>query len=216
MIVIWSSSICVTSSRRTVISGSRGDSLGDSGGENRAVDRQRMAGRDSAFARDLQQQRSRPPHFFFQQPGRCVLAVGFQRVRANQFREIRGLMRRRRTHGTHLPEFDRDAAARALPRRFRSGKAGADRRERCWSSCVASVHLGGALQPDASKRIAVQADGLPLIQKSRAQAPVKIDCRSVPVEHLPAHAKAILLPRDGRDPRQQSLSNSLPRYCSRT
>ncbi len=69
--------------------------LGHFGRESRAVDRQCMSGGNGALARDLQQQRSRPPHFFFQQPGRGVLAVGFQGVRADQFREVRSLMRRR-------------------------------------------------------------------------------------------------------------------------
>ena len=116
----------VTSSRRIVISGSREIASVTLAANVTRSTAKRMAGGDSALAGDLQQQRSSPPHFFLQQPGRGVLAVGFQRVGADQFRKVRSLMRRRRANGTHFPEFDGDAATRALPRRFRAREACAD------------------------------------------------------------------------------------------
>ncbi len=115
-------------------------------------------------------------------------------------------MRRSRAHRTHFPEFDGHAALRALPCRFRSGEAGAYHAYCCRHCELRSWALTG----HSRQRVAVEADGLPFIQKSRAQALVKIDCRSVPVEHLPAHAKTIFFTRDRRNMRQQSFSDSLP------
>ena len=178
----------------------------DPGGKSGAINRQRMSGGDGALASDLQQPRSRPPHFFFQQPGRRVLAVGLQRVRADQFREIRGLMRRCGAHRTHLPKFDRNSAPRALPRCFRSRQPGANDFYRCRSSRPL-CHL--------FQRVSVQAHSFPVVQKSCAQALIEVDRRSIPVEHLPAHAKAILFSRHRRHSGQQRLANSLSRDIGR-
>ncbi len=57
--------------------------------------------------------------------------------------------------------------------------------------------------------VSLQAYGLPLIQKLAPELAIELDRGSVPVEHLPAHAKAILFARNRRDPGQQSFSNFL-------
>jgi hypothetical protein len=102
------------------------EGVGDFGGEGDAVDGESMPGRNGAGAGKLEQQRSGAAHFLFEQPGRSVHAVGLQRVGADQFGEVGGLMGGRGARGAHLTEFDGDAAAGALPGGFRSGKAGTD------------------------------------------------------------------------------------------
>src|SRR5262249_36183741 len=86
---------------------------------------------NGSLACDLEKKRICAPHFFLQKPRGCVLAVGFQRVGANEFGEIRGLMRGSCALGAHLEEFHRNAATGTLPRRFRTGEAGADDADRC-------------------------------------------------------------------------------------
>src|SRR5439155_10202386 len=66
------------------------------------------------------------PHLFFQSPGSGVLAVGFEGIRADQFGEVAGLIRWRRTHWPHFQYLDRKAAARNLPRRLGSGQTRTD------------------------------------------------------------------------------------------
>jgi len=51
-----------------------------------------MSGGNGGFACDLEQQRSRLPHFFLQQPRRGVPLSDFREYRADQFREIAGLV----------------------------------------------------------------------------------------------------------------------------
>jgi hypothetical protein len=100
--------------------------LGHARGKRCAIDCQRMSGRHGAFSRDLHEQRSGAAHFFLQQPGRGVLGVGLQGIRADQFRKIPTLMRCGGAHRTHLEKVDGNAPARALPRRFRSRQSRAD------------------------------------------------------------------------------------------
>src|ERR1700730_13966373 len=42
-----------------------------------------------------------------------------------------------------------------------------------------------------------------------AERTIKVDCRRVPVEHLPAHAVAVLLVRDDGHPLQERFANAL-------
>ena len=95
------------------------DGVGHASGECNTIDGEGMSGRNGAFPRNIQQQRSRAPHFLFQQPGRGILGIRLQGVRADQFGEIGSLMRRCRPHGAHLEEFDGNTSPSALPRRFR-------------------------------------------------------------------------------------------------
>ena len=62
----------------------------------------------------------------FNNQGAVFSRFGFQGIRANEFRKIRSLMRRRRAHRTHLKELNRNSPPRTLPRRFRSRQPGAD------------------------------------------------------------------------------------------
>src|SRR5208282_859264 len=75
---------------------------------------------------NLDQQRTRAPHFFLQQPGGGVLTLRLQRIRADQFREAVRLVRRSRAHRPHFVELDGDAAPGTLPCRFRSRQASPD------------------------------------------------------------------------------------------
>ncbi len=91
-----------------------------------AIDGQRVSGRNSRLTPDLDQQRAGAAHLFFQQPGRGVLAVGLQGVRADQLGKVRRLVRRGRAYRSHLVQLHAQTAAGALPRGFRAGQAGAD------------------------------------------------------------------------------------------
>src|SRR5581483_11901700 len=57
--------------------------VGDRGGKSCASDGQRVSGRNGTLPGDLDQQRSGAAHFFFQQPGRGVFAVGLEGVGAD-------------------------------------------------------------------------------------------------------------------------------------
>src|SRR6185437_7441375 len=57
--------------------------------------------------------------------------------------------------------------------------------------------------------VSVQTYGFPVVQKGCAQALIKVDRRSIPVEYLPAQVKAILFSRHRRHAGQQRLANSL-------
>ena len=81
-----------------------------------AIDRQRVPGGNRGLRGDVHQQGTGAAHLFFQQPRRGVLAIGFQRVGANKFGEMGGLVRGSLPDRSHLVEVDGDAAARALPR----------------------------------------------------------------------------------------------------
>jgi len=53
----------------------------------------------------------------------------------------------------------------------------------------------------------LEADGFPLIQKFGAEFAIELDRGRVPVEHLPAQAKAIFLPRNRSYAGEQCFSN---------
>ena len=125
------SSIRVTSSRRTVIFGFARNRLGHSRRKRDTIHRQRMPRRNSAFRAISQQQRPGSPHLFLQQPWSSILGIRFQRVRADEFRKIRRLVRRRRSHRPHLEQLDVRTSPRALPRGFRPGQSGSDNAYQC-------------------------------------------------------------------------------------
>jgi hypothetical protein len=63
-------------------------------GEALAIDGESMTGRDTDAWRNLaDEQRACAAQFLFQQPGRGVLLIGFERIAANQFGKIGGFMR---------------------------------------------------------------------------------------------------------------------------
>jgi hypothetical protein len=55
-----------------------------------------------------------------------MFAFGFQRIGADEFREILRLVGGGGSRRPHLEQFNGDTAARTLPRRFRSSEAGTD------------------------------------------------------------------------------------------
>ena len=89
--------------------------FGNSLGEHVAINGQRMTRGNLRGTRDFQEQRSGTPHLFLEHPGRGVLTVGLERIRTNQFGEMRRLMCWRVAHGAHLVEIDGESATRALP-----------------------------------------------------------------------------------------------------
>src|ERR1019366_10428508 len=57
--------------------------------------------------------------------------------------------------------------------------------------------------------IADQADCFPFIEEYGAQVAVKLDRRRVPIQHFPAHAEILFLPRDSGHMREQRPANSV-------
>jgi hypothetical protein len=71
-------------------------------GKRNAVHGQRMPRWNHVLMGYLQQQRTCAPHFLLQEPWGGVLAIRLQRIRANEFRKVSGLMRRGRMRRTHF------------------------------------------------------------------------------------------------------------------
>ena len=105
----------------------RFDRARDFGGEDLAIDGQRVARGDAGARRDLaDQQRAQAAQFFFQQPGRAIFLFALERIAAHQLGQVAGLVRRRLPQRAHFVKHRASAGARHLPRRLASGQATAD------------------------------------------------------------------------------------------
>ena len=108
--------------------GMGGEPLGHRRRKAVAVDRQRRSGRHPVGVRRRHDQRAERAHLGMEQPDRIVLGiVRAEAVRADQFGEAVGLVRRRRLAGAaHFRQAHRDARLGELPGRLGSGEAAAD------------------------------------------------------------------------------------------
>ncbi len=87
-----------------------------------AVDGQRRAGRHAALFGGAHDERSEPPHFFFQEADGVIELVAAEGVAADELGEPVGLVDGGRTDRPHLVERDRHAARGRLPGRFAAGE----------------------------------------------------------------------------------------------
>ena len=96
-------------------------------GEARAVYRQRLTGRHLVAVGRGHDERVRAPQLLVQEAHSVALGiVGAERVGADQLREPVRDVGFGGAHRPHLPELDRHAAPRDLPRRLAAGEAAAD------------------------------------------------------------------------------------------
>ena len=102
------------------------DAGGDAAGELDAVDGQGVAGGDGAGVGLGEQDGTGAAHLLLQQPGRGVLRLGLERVGADQFGEVGGLVRLGGAGGAHLVERDPAAERGGLQRGFGAGQTSAD------------------------------------------------------------------------------------------
>ena len=116
------------SSRAMSISGSRFERRGDGGGKAVAVDRERAAGRHLVGVGRAHDQRAEPAHLLVQEPDGALRSriVGAERVGADQFGKLSGLVRGGRADRPHLVQHHGHAAARDLPGGLGAGEAAAD------------------------------------------------------------------------------------------
>ena len=91
-----------------------------------AVNSQGASGGNRAFVGGAQNQGVEAPHFPLEKPRRFVERVRFERVRANQLRQIGCLMDFRLFGRAHFIQTHARAALRRLPRGFASGESAAD------------------------------------------------------------------------------------------
>ncbi len=92
-----------------------------------AIDRECAAGRHFMRIGGGEDERVEPPHLTMQDADRARLRiVGAERIGADEFSEIAGLMRGRHADGAHFVQYDGQAVARDLPGRLRSCQSRAD------------------------------------------------------------------------------------------
>ena len=92
-----------------------------------AIDGERAAGRHLMGVGACDHDRAQRAHLAMEDAdgvGRGI--VGAERIGADEFGEVGGLVRRGRPDRTHLVQYDRDAGLRRLPRGFRAGQPAAD------------------------------------------------------------------------------------------
>ena len=82
------------------------DAGGDAAGELDAVDGEGVAGGNGGGVGFGEQDRAGAAHLLLQQPGRGVFGLGFERVGADQFGEVGGLVRLGGAGRAHLVELD--------------------------------------------------------------------------------------------------------------
>ncbi len=105
--------------RSISISGSASSAAVIVRGKAIAIDGERAAGRQLVLVGRAHHQRVKPAHFGMQNPdGACLGVVGAERVRANQFGKLSGLVHGGRTLRPHFMQHDRYAAPRKLPGRL--------------------------------------------------------------------------------------------------
>ena len=91
-----------------------------------AIDGQSSPRRDRRAASRGDDERTERLHLSFEQSGGVLGIVAAQRVAAHQFRQITGLVRRRRPLGPHLVQNHRNAALGELEGALAAGQAGTD------------------------------------------------------------------------------------------
>ena len=99
---------------------------GDRVGEPLAVDGERGAGGYAARFCGLDDERPKPPHFFFEETHGVIELVAAERVAAHQLGEPIGFVDGRGTHRPHFVQRDRHALRGGLPRRLGTSQAAAD------------------------------------------------------------------------------------------
>ena len=102
------------------------DRVGDGTGEQFPVDGERRAGRNAVRIGGAHDERAEPPHFFFEQAYRVIELVATQRIRADELRELIGLVHRSRAHRAHLVQRRAHAEGRSLPRGLATCETPAD------------------------------------------------------------------------------------------
>ena len=190
-----------------------GDGFGDAPRELDAIDGERVAGRDGRFVRKAQKGGASAAHLLLEQPGRGVGRLALERVGADQFAEVGGLVggseaRLAVDDGAHLVEIDLAAEARRGECGFRAGKPPPMTRI---FTCAGSAcgQIDGARSPASrSQRFAADAHIAPLVQELGAHGPIEVDGRRVPVEDLPLQAQAALFDGDRGDSLEQRLADA--------
>ena len=125
--------------------------------------------------------------------------IRLERVRANQFGEVLGLVRRSLPQRTHLVQIDFESSTRTLPRRFRSGQSSADDLD---------LHPCSSASGHALEHLAIDSHRQPLLHHFGAERLVEVDGRGIPVEHLPLEASAVFGHGDSGEMQQQRFSNA--------
>ena len=202
-----------------------GDGLGDAARKLDAIDGQGVAGGDGGFVGKAQESGAGAAHLLLEQPGRGVGRLALERVGADQFAEVGGLVRRREPRltvddGAHLVEVDLAAEARGGQRGFGAGQAAANDANPHWDLLGGQLRfavstLRQSLRGWAGDRSAARCRASPLtrtlrhfVQELGAHGRVEVDGRRVPVQHLPLQARATFLDGDGGHPLEQRLANA--------
>ena len=102
------------------------DPRADLARERDAVDRQRRARGNPVRVRGREHERARAAQLLVQEPDRVLGRVGAQAVRADELRQLGGLVRGRALHRAHLEQAHPDAAPRELPGRLAAREPAAD------------------------------------------------------------------------------------------
>src|SRR5439155_5943111 len=94
--------------------------------ESLAIDRERGAGGHATRFRRAHHERTKAPHFLFQQTDGIIELVAAKRIAADELRQPIRLVHRGRTRRPHLIERHGYAARRRLPCGLRTGEPASD------------------------------------------------------------------------------------------
>jgi hypothetical protein len=106
-----------------------GDGVGDPLRERLSIDCESASGGNRGLVGRFHHERPQPTHLLLEQPDGVQLAVGAQRIAADQLGKALALMGGRKPHRLHLEEGDLEAAPRGLPGGLAAREPGADHRD---------------------------------------------------------------------------------------
>src|SRR5262245_62994464 len=104
----------------------RGDRIRDAARELFAIDGECGTSRDARGVSGAHDDRTKTPHFLFQEPYGVIELVSTKGIAADELGELIRLVDRRRAHRAHLMERDALAPLGRLPGRFTAGEAPSD------------------------------------------------------------------------------------------
>src|SRR5215469_3354944 len=137
-------------------------------------------------------------------------------------------MRRRRAHRAHFPKLDRESPLGTLPGRFTASQSPANNFDtalhptsaRLFVKCkslrfpgrngpVSSLNLDFGILGNATQCLAFKCHYLALVEKRSPKSFVELNRRPIPIENLPAHAKAIFFDGQLCYRREQRLADAM-------
>src|SRR5271154_4074889 len=117
------------------------DDAADLGGEQVAIDGERVARGNPGSCGDLQKQRSQTPELFFKEPRGAVFLLGFERIAAHELGKRRRLVGGRLARGAHFIQDRTPSGAGDLPGGFAARESSAGDVHFWWHSISIMIVL---------------------------------------------------------------------------